>query len=215
MTRFLLVRHAPPDPRWEPEHRLCGWYDPPLDEAGIRLARRLAASLRDSHASAVYASPLRRAWQTAEPIAGALQLEVKGVEDLREINCGDLDGMPLANVRERFPDDWARNLLQTDEDFRWPGGESYTEFRERVRGCLAGLARRHPDAPVIVVAHTGVVTQVLGMLHGWSPARWDRRRPTHTGVMRVDWALGAPCAAISDRPVPEGPPVGPDISIPT
>lgn len=198
MTRFLLVRHAPPDGRWEAEWRLCGWYDPPLDEGGTQLAHELAARLRDVRASALYASPLRRAWQTAEAIAHDLQLELKTVDDLREINCGELDGMLLSDVRARYADHWARNLLQTDEHFRWPGGESYAEFRQRVRGCLERLAARHADGSAIVVAHTGVVTQVLGMLHGWNPARWDRRRPLHMGVTLVEWESGGPRAAISE-----------------
>jgi broad specificity phosphatase PhoE len=214
MTRFLLVRHAPPDPGWEPEGRLCGWYDPPLDARGVQVAERLAARLRGGEAAALYASPLRRAWQTAEPIAAALRLEIKVVDDLREICCGELDGMPLAEVRDQYPDHWARNQLQTDPWFRWPGGESYAEFRERVHGSLDRIARRHPDATVIVVAHAGVVTQVLGMLHGWSPARWDRRRPVHTGVTRVEWTRSGPCSAFSDRPTPEGPPAEPDVWVP-
>lgn len=197
MTRVLLVRHAPPDPAWEADRRLCGWYDPPLADSGLLLARGLAADLTGSGATAVYASPLRRAWQTAEPIAGALQIAAEGVPDLREISCGVLDGMPIDDVRKRYADLWTRNLLQSDAHFRWPGGESYAEFRARVRACLEHLSLRHPGEAIVVVAHTGVVTQVLGMLYGWNPARWDRRRPDHTAVTVVDWEAGGPRSAVS------------------
>ncbi len=197
MTRLLLVRHAPSDSAWEPDRRLCGWYDPPLGDSGMLRARRLAADLMTSGATAVYASPLRRAWQTAEPISAALHIAAEALPDLREISCGMVDGMLLDAVRERYPDHWHTNLLQQDDEFRWPGGESYTEFRQRVRACLEELSIRHCGESVIVVAHTGVVTQVLGMLYGWNPARWDRRRPEHTALTIVDWESGQPRSAVS------------------
>jgi len=192
MTRFLLVRHAPPDPAWQPESRLCGWYDPPLGEAGRALAWTLADSLRRFEADAVYASPLQRAWQTAEPIARALALDLQPAHGLREISCGEVDGMRLNEVQARYPGHWERNLRQTEAEFRWPGGESYAEFRQRVGAGLDTLAARHDRESLIVVAHTGVVTQVFGMLHGWNAARWDRRRPEHAGITVVEWDGGRP-----------------------
>jgi len=199
VTRLLLVRHAPPDPGWEPERRLCGWFDPPLGEAGIALAERLATELAGVGADAVYASPLKRAWETAEPIARAAGLALRADEGLREIGCGEVDGLPFDAVRERYPELWDRNMAQTDEEFRWPGGESYAEFRDRVRQALTRISREHAGRTVVLVAHTGVVTQVLGMFHGWNPARWDRRRPHHATVTVVDWDGDGPAGVIVAR----------------
>jgi len=197
VTRLLLVRHAPPDAQWAPERRLCGWFDPPLGEPGVRVAATVAEALALSDAPALYASPLRRAWETAVLIGGPLGLEPSNCDALREINCGELDGLFLDDVRRRFPDLWRRNVEQTDEHFRWPGGESYAEFRDRVRTGLDTLAARHTGETVLVVTHTGVVTQVLGMVHGWSSARWDRDRPAFGGVTRVSWGSGGPLGFIT------------------
>jgi broad specificity phosphatase PhoE len=108
--------------------------------------------------------------------------------DLREISCGDLDGLSLVEVQRRFPALWQRNLSRSDEDFRWPGGESYRELRQRVLGRLASIAGRHPGQRVVLVTHAGVISQVLGAaLHGTSATRWDLWRPRNGGVTEVRW----------------------------
>jgi broad specificity phosphatase PhoE len=166
---------------------MCGWFDPPLGEMGMALAEKVAREIVRDEPDAIYSSPLRRAWQTAEPIARATGLSLRAEGALREIGCGEVDGLFVEEVRARYPDLWSRNLAQVDEHFRWPGGESYAEFRGRVQQSLSRISRTHRDGTIVVVAHTGVVTQVLGMLHGWNPARWDRRRPQHATVTTVDW----------------------------
>jgi broad specificity phosphatase PhoE len=189
-ARLLLVRHAAPAEEWQADSRLCGWYDPPLGSRGrqqaAQVAERLAAA---SEPAVVYASPLRRAWQTAEVIADGLGLPVVPLPAVREVHCGVLDGMPYDEVRARHPELWERNVAQRDETFRWPGGESYAEFRHRVRSAIDAIAERHAPGQALIVTHTGVITQTLGMLHGWCAARWDRGRPPHAALVEVRWAL--------------------------
>jgi Histidine phosphatase superfamily (branch 1) len=75
-----------------------------------------------SRPPALFASPLRRAQQTAEIVAGRLGGDVKTLDDLREVNVGDLDGRsdPEAwEIYESVLDDWRRG----DHDRRFPGGE--------------------------------------------------------------------------------------------
>jgi broad specificity phosphatase PhoE len=70
--------------------------------------------------------------------------------------------------------------------FRWPGGESYHEFRTRCLRAVVGLAARH-DGYVAVVTHAGVISQVLGALAGKSPAQWEPFRPGHTALTEIEW----------------------------
>jgi 2,3-bisphosphoglycerate-dependent phosphoglycerate mutase len=189
-ARLLMVRHAAPAEEWQAEARLCGWYDPPLGARGRQQAEAAAERLAgESEATVVYASPLRRAWQTAEVIAARLALPLVALADVREVHCGALDGVPFDVVRGRHPELWARNDAQHDDSFRWPGGESYTEFRGRVRRAVDRIAARHAPGDALVVTHTGVITQALGMLHGWGAARWDRGRPAHAAIVEVDWSV--------------------------
>jgi 2,3-bisphosphoglycerate-dependent phosphoglycerate mutase len=122
-------------------------------------------------------------------VASRLRLPIVAAPDLREVSCGALDGMPHDEVRERHPELWERNVDQRDEAFRWPGGESYREFRQRVRGVLDVIAARHAGRHGLVVTHAGVITQALGMLHGWSAARWDRARPAHAAIVEIAWQI--------------------------
>jgi broad specificity phosphatase PhoE len=166
---------------------MSGWHDVPLSRQGALEAYRLAQTLRGERIDALYSSTSRRAVQTAAPLARALGMHPHLEPDLREISCGTLEGETLADVRRRFPTLWQRNMRQRDEDFCWPGGESYRAFRERVLACMRTIAAQHAGQHVAVVTHAGVISQVLGALHGASPANWEAWRPANASITVVHW----------------------------
>ena len=177
---------------------LQGRADLPLSAQGRQEARLLQRRLQcESRFDVIYSSPLRRATETAAPLRAFGDLHL--CSDLQEIDCGMLDGMPLKEVQRKYPGLWASNLRQTDEHFRWPGGESYHEFRERCLRAVAAIAARHCGR-VGVVTHAGVISQMLGALAGRSPAQWEPFRPGHTALTEIVWTgRGAEVLRYDDR----------------
>ena len=98
---------------------------------------------------------------------------------MREIYCGRLEGVPLVEVQRRYPFLWQANLRQADDDFHWPGGESYRDFRRRALRAVGAIAAAHPGELVMIVTHAGVIAQVLGALNGIRAARWEPFRPSN------------------------------------
>jgi broad specificity phosphatase PhoE len=187
-TRLVLIRHGRAVSDGGPELLLGGRTDAALTDAGRAEARCLAARLRGAAPfPLIYSSPLRRAASTAQALEAAGLGTVRYCAALREIDCGALDGAPLEEVRRAFPDVWAANLRQDDDGFRYPGGESYREFRARCLAAMRAIARAHRGARIAVVTHAGVVSQVVGKIRGMSPARWDCHRPGTTGITEIAW----------------------------
>jgi probable phosphoglycerate mutase len=161
-TQLILVRHGLP-------HRVTvadGTPDPALTDQGLAQAAALAAALADEPITAVYASTLRRAAETARPLADRLGLPVRPDPDLVEITLGETAYVPFGQNRRTAGDqevarEWARRLAEPD------GVRRIAEFRERVCGRLAGIAAAHPDETVAVACHGGVIsaylTDVLGL----------------------------------------------------
>jgi probable phosphomutase (TIGR03848 family) len=162
-TLLLLVRHGqtPTTGRRLPG-RAPGLR---LSEAGRRqaeaLAHRLAALPR---LSAIYASPLERARETALPLARARRLVVRVERDLTELDVGTWTGQSLARVRRR--PEW-RIVQHHPSGFRFPGGESFAEMQARVTAALARLVERHPGQTVMAVFHAdpikAAVAHALGL----------------------------------------------------
>ena len=100
-TRIILVRHG--ETEWNVEQRFRGHHDIPLNETGIAQARALARRLAPEPVAAVYCSRLQRASHTAEIIAAPHDLTPIGEDSLANINYGDLEGLTLTEVSERFP----------------------------------------------------------------------------------------------------------------
>ncbi|WP_407700550.1 histidine phosphatase family protein [Steroidobacter gossypii] len=167
--------------------RLSGWYDVELSQAGRAQAALLARRLRHENLAALYSSPLRRAADTATEIEKHTGLPVTYSAMLKEISCGELEGELLDDVRHRYREHWERNLTQQDPDFRWPGGESYSEFRARSLNGIAQIAGRHNTQCVAVVTHAGVISQILGHIHCLNPARWESFRPGPASMTVIGW----------------------------
>lgn len=167
---------------------MSGWTDIPLSPLGWAqvdaLARRMAS---EPAADAVYSSPQQRTVHTARKVAGPRHGPLHLRDDLREIGCGEVDGWLVSRVQERYPELWAENLRQQNPDFRWPGGESYNELRQRSLAALCSLAAVHPGGRVVVVTHAGVISSVLGAIRGESPAMWETCRPGNCSLTILEW----------------------------
>jgi broad specificity phosphatase PhoE len=159
-----LVRHG--ETAWNVEGRYQGSADVPLNATGRRQARALAAQLRSEPIAAVYASTLRRAYATAEPIAAAHGLAVVRDPRLNEINQGEWEGLRPAEIVPRWADlhaRWEREPLAV----RLPGGETLDEVRARVLSALAAIALAWGGRTVCIVAHkvslAVIKSQALGI----------------------------------------------------
>lgn len=150
----LLIRHG--ETGQEYRGRYVGRMDPPLSTTGLEHAAALRRHIELLHAGTTcLASPSLRARQTA----AAAGLDATFDEDLREIDFGEWEGLRFAKIAEADPeavDRWAK----LDPEFRFPGGESLTEFDARVRRVAERLAAG-PPRRVAVVTHGGVIRALV------------------------------------------------------
>ncbi len=150
-TRILLIRHGHVD--WNTRSVYAGWANVELDARGKREARALAERLKATDLAAVYSSDLDRAHRTAEIIADPHGIDVSTVEGLREINCGECEGLTVSEIEEKYGRD-AFNAWKTNpESHRIPGGETFGEMRDRARAEIERIAEAHRGQTVAVVAH--------------------------------------------------------------
>lgn len=154
---ILLARHG--ETPYNAERRFQGQGDVPLNERGLQQARRLAELARAEPLAALYASPIRRARQTAEIVAEAVGLEPVYDARLAEHDVGAWQDRLFDDVEAEDPDGWAR-WQAAGEDFRFPGGESLGEQQERVIAALVDVTQRG-ELPALVVCHRGVIRSAL------------------------------------------------------
>jgi broad specificity phosphatase PhoE len=186
-TRLILVRHGHTGAADGPDPIMMGWTDLPLTPRGEMEAEAVRDwLLRQPPAVAIYTSSLARARQTAAKIERAVAGPLIVVDELREINCGEMDGWRVSEVQSRHPEIWQRNMDQNDEEFRWPGGESYREVRLRSFQAITRISSAHHGERVVVVTHTGVIAQLVGAMHGIQPARWSEYRPGSGSITELE-----------------------------
>lgn len=131
----------------------------PLSARGREQAGRLAERLaRFYRIGALYSSPAREAWETAEIIGRRLGLDVRPEEDLREVNCGRLAGRPLEEARKDFP-----ALFPPGNDIfsPFPEGESYAEMHVRVVKAINRIVAASGEETVALVTHPGPIQAFL------------------------------------------------------
>jgi probable phosphoglycerate mutase len=182
---ILLARHGETD--WNRERRWQGISDLSLNEFGREQARALAAKLEAIPLRAVYASDLRRAYETALLIAKRKGLAVTPMHELRELDVGSWTGLSFEEVKERFPDAYMQ--MRTRSGRGWEGGETYAEMGRRVLEAMRRIARKHAGDVVLVVTHSGPIRTVRAHALGLDFAT-DRTAAPHVDGVRL-WAFTA------------------------
>ncbi|HZC04138.1 MAG TPA: histidine phosphatase family protein [Ktedonobacterales bacterium] len=161
MNTVHFVRHGenPANITREFSHRVV---DYPLTERGVAQAQATARHFRGKDIAAIYASPLRRAAQTADIIAASLNLPVRTVEAFREVNVGALELQAPCEetwaLHDRIFADWFSGRTSS----RFPDGEDHTTLAQRMRlGLLEALGDRNGEH-IIIVAHGGILAATVG-----------------------------------------------------
>ena len=164
MPLLLLIRHGENEfvKTGKMAGRMPGVH---LNERGRQQAVELAEALSDVPLKAIYASPLERARETAEALAGERKLEIQLRPDLMDTNIGKWQGRTLKQVRRLKK--W-KIVQQAPSRFTFPEGESFLQNQTRIVSCLDEIAASHkPKDIVAVVFHADpiklAVAHYLGM----------------------------------------------------
>ena len=159
-----MVRHG--ESYWNEQRRVSGFTDIDLTEKGKEQAKRLAIALKKEKVSAIYSSPLKRCVDTAQAIAQLCYLEVNIDPDLKELNAGELEGLPEEEISKRYGEFW-QEWRRGSGSLHLPEGESLEELQIRAWRAIQRIAKRHPDEVVVVVSHLFtilvLISQVLGL----------------------------------------------------
>ncbi len=179
---LILVRHG--ETETNRLGKIQGVSQSPLNERGLKQAEAAARALDEEKPFALYASPLRRAVQTADAISSRTGIEVVTEHGLIEMDVGEFEGLTGRQLRERFPDvmrSWDEDAYST----LMPGGESLEIVSERAWETVARLADVHADETVVAVTHNFTIQMILCTALGMPPNNFRRLRVDLGSITRL------------------------------
>ena len=195
--RIILVRHGQTDANRE--GRFQGASDAPLNQTGLCQAQALGRRLSSEDLDAVYSSPQTRALQTASPIARAHSLSIDPLQDLRELDIGDLDGLRGPDLRERYPyvlEQWRVNVGA----LTMPGGESIVGLQERTWNAVLHIRDIHSQGTVAAISHNFAIQSILLKALGMDLRNFQRIRQDLAAITELDFTNGDPVLrSLNDR----------------
>lgn len=159
---FYFVRHGQTD--WNRENKIMGHIDIPLNEVGIKQAQIVAKNITHIEISHIVSSPLKRAKQTAEIIAAALNKPITVIDELTQNALGILEGRHKAELLYGTA---IGNLIE-----HWKmggdieGAEHWSDFVSRIAvGLNSALAINFNEKPILIVTHGPVYRALLHILN--------------------------------------------------
>jgi len=147
LTKLLFIRHGKTE--WNLEGRYQGSQgDSPLLPASYEEIHQLAAALQPIHFSHIYASPLKRARDTAMTLKQDLNqpdLNVSILSRLREFNLGKMEGMAFTAVQAKYPVEFDAFRNHPDQyDPTAIQGESFQQLVKRMLPAIQEIVAANP-----------------------------------------------------------------------
>lgn len=176
--KLLFIRHA--ESIGNLEKRMQGWADFELSSQGKLQVKKLARQLLIEAwwPDYVYSSPLKRAAQTtqalitefetapARSIRGEAKIDVKYVDELKELHNGIFQGLTWLEAQTRYPE-LCHRLETSPEWIAIPGAESLQQARDRASQLIQTLLTRHTNSDQIwIVTHGGILQYLIAELLG-------------------------------------------------
>lgn len=192
--RLILVRHGETD--WNQQHRLQGLGDLGLNETGRRQAEALAQALKNERVEAIYTSPLKRAWETSCAIGRFHQVEVATLDELKELDAGEVDGLTYEEMRSQHGDLFTKWMTDAAA-VRLPGGGTLVELQNQAWAAIREILRRQHGGMVeegenkkgvtVVVAHFFTILCIICKALGLNLSHFRRLRLDVAATCTLDF----------------------------
>ena len=158
MTRIILIRHC----EAEGNHKRVfqGHTDADISENGKIQLELLSLRCRNMEIDALYSSPLRRAYQTAEAVNRYHGLPIQIEPGLIEINGGCWEGRPWSALPELYPEE-SKVWSTSPHDFSTRDGESMLQVYDRIWDAVLKIVRENPGRRVAAVSHGCAIRNFL------------------------------------------------------
>ena len=166
-TLLSTVRHGLTE--LNRDKKVGGRVDVPLIEEGRRQAKEANETFDGTPFDVVISSPLSRALETAEIVAGVSREEVVIDEGCTERSFGEMEGLRPEEVRERLPQVEYVRIGHVNYSLNPPGGETFDHLHERAREFLKRTVRTHGGKKILLFAHENFLQQLHGVLRGLGP----------------------------------------------
>ena len=171
---LILVRHGLPVRRENTD----GPADPVLSPEGLEQARLLGEYMRVEHIDGLYTSPLLRAKQTAEPLAGFIGMTPDVVAGVAEWDQHSNEYIPIEELKAANDPRW-REIIEGG----WSSEEAPEEFHDRVMDSLEMIISRHKGGTAVVTCHGGVINDYLSHVLGLETNQFFY--PNYTSIHRI------------------------------
>ncbi len=182
---LYLIRHGQTEANRN--RTFQGTTDFPLNETGNQQAIRIGEFLKTEPIHTIYTSSMKRAQQTAAPLAETRGIKPRPMDTFREVDCGRWEGVAFEHVLAEEPELLGKWL--TDPETAAPEGESLASVYRRVETPLQQIIDRHrkEDGAVAIVAHGAVNRALICHLLGVSPDRAFRFDQQNGCINRFDF----------------------------
>lgn len=178
ITNFTVIRHG--ETAANQGNIIQGQTDVPLSETGEMQARMLAKRWKNKKFDAVYSSDLSRARRTAELVLPDQPATPTPL--LREMDLGHWCGLGVAEIAERFPDEW-KAFRTGSYECKIAGGETRRELFARAEKFFTEAAAKHRGQNVLVVTHGGLLRAFFLLVMGGEKAKFELLPSTgNTGI---------------------------------
>jgi len=176
--RIFLIRHG--QTQQHSQKMMIGQYDVQLDNLGRQQASEAAAALAlyELDTDVIYASDLKRTAETAEIIRKKLSgkddtlkgdradIHVEFVKGFREIRLGKWDGLPISEIRERYPEEYERRGRDIFTFKMGNGFENFYDLQYRAVKALRKILETDVRRDIVIVSHSGVIRALENNLRG-------------------------------------------------
>lgn len=183
-TKVFLVRHG--ETEWNKLGKFQGCKDIDLSEEGILQAKYLSEKFNDNF-DYIYTSPLKRAVQTSEVIAANKEIKPIIMNDLREINFGEWEGLTLKEISSNFPkefNNWRNDKIEAP----LCGGDlSLKIASKRAKDAITEIVDKHKEKKILIVAHGGIIKAGLIGLFELDMTMYHKINLGNTAICEIDF----------------------------